>query len=172
MTYFIRKVSSEQWEDELPENNETLEMAVDGITNCCRTSDNTLSVWRTSSRDPRSEENRKILIGMAMSRDRPAPFSFIFLSEEELVSLNLKLENSLGDTPYTEIASAHCDISELTLKKMGDLAWVIHEKVNDDAEITIVAEQEISEYTRCIFKTVEDLPHEKKIQKKWRGLYT
>lgn len=171
MTYFIRKVDSTQWEDELPSEHNILNMAVDGITNCCKTSGNTLSIWQTSSNDPLSEENQKLLTGMAMSLDRPIPFTFIFLSLEELQSLGLELEYSLGDTPFVEVASSHRDISNLTLQKMGELAWVIHGKVNDDEEMKLVAADDLIQYTKSLFNKVDDLPDEKKSQKKWRGLY-
>lgn len=171
MAYFIRKVDSTQWEDELPSEHNILNMAVDGITNCCKTYGNTLSIWQTSSNDPLSDENKRLLTGMAMSLDRPLPFTFIFLSEEELQRLELELESSPGDTPFVEVASSHRDISNLTLEKMGELAWVIHGKVNNDDEIKLVGAEDVVQYTKDIFNKLDDLPVEKRAQKKWKGLY-
>lgn len=171
MAFYIRKVDSTQWEDELPVNHNILEMAVDGITNCCKTSGNTLSIWKTDSNDPADLENQKLLTGMAMALDRPVAFTYIFLSDDEIDSLALELQDSPGDTPFEEMASCHRDIANLTLEKMGELAWIIHSKVNDDAEMNIIAEEELSGYTRKFFPNASVLPIEKRNQKRWKRLY-
>jgi len=54
---------------------------------------------------------------------------------------------------------------------MGELAWVIHGKVNDDDEMMLVAEEELKEFTKTLFPKVDQLPDEKRAQKKWRNLY-
>lgn len=61
MSFYIRKVDTSKWEDELPEDGDVLDMAVDGITNCCKTYENCLSVWKTESLDPYSEQNKNFL---------------------------------------------------------------------------------------------------------------
>ncbi|HDC4470634.1 TPA: hypothetical protein O8U04_004429, partial [Enterobacter kobei] len=151
----IRKVDTSKWEDELPEDGDVLDMAVDGITNCCKTYENCLSVWKTESLDPYSEQNKKLLTAMAMSLDKPIAMTVVFLSDNEIDSLELELIENDGMTPYTEQASLHRDISNLTLKKIGHLGWVIHQKVNDDAEIKIISEEELVSFVKGIFPNAD-----------------
>ncbi|MBN4758135.1 hypothetical protein [Enterobacter cloacae] len=171
MSFYIRKVDTSKWEDELPEDGDVLDMAVDGITNCCKTYENCLSVWKTESLDPYSEQNKKLLTAMAMSLDKPIAMTVVFLSDNEIDSLELELIENDGMTPYTEQASLHRDISNLTLKKIGHLGWVIHQKVNDDAEIKIISEEELVSFFKGIFPNADALPEEKRNQKKWKKIY-
>lgn len=171
MSFYIRKVDTSKWEDELPEDGDVLDMAVDGITNCCKTYENCLSVWKTESLDPYSEQNKKLLTAMAMSLDKPIAMTVVFLSDNEINSLELELIENDGMTPYTEQASLHRDISNLTLKKIGHLGWTIHQKVNDDAEIKIISEEELVSFVKGIFPNADALPEEKRNQKKWKKIY-
>lgn len=171
MPFYIRKVDSSQWEDDLPSTHNFLDMAVDGITNCCRTSENTLSIWKTDNRDPYSLENQKLITAMAMSLDRPIAMTFVFLSDEELQALGLEIVESPGYTPYDELVHNHRDISNLTLERMGRLAWKIHEKVNDDNEMKLIPEEDITLFVKSIFPDANALPAEKREQKKWKKIY-
>ncbi|WP_414465968.1 hypothetical protein [Klebsiella aerogenes] len=172
MSFYIRKVNTSKWEDALPQSNDFLDMSVDGITNCCKTSDNALSVWKTESQDIYSDENKRLITAMAMALDRPSAMTIIFFSDDDISSLGLDLKETRGQTPYDELADCHRDISNLTLKKIGSLAWKIHEKVNDDDEIKIVSEEEVIGFVRYLFPVVGELPNEKQHQKKWKALYS
>ena len=171
MSFYIRKVDTSKWEDELPDNQDVWDMAVDGITNCCKTYENSLSVWKTESLDPYSEENKKLLTAMAMSLDKPIAMTIIFLSDEEIQDLELELVENEGLTPYVEQASLHRDIANLTLKKIGLLGWTIHKKVNDDNEIKIISEKELVSFVKGIFPSADVLPEQKRSQRKWNNLY-
>lgn len=171
MSFYIRKVDSSKWEDELPQDHNFLEMSVEGITNCCKTYDNALSIWKTDNRDPYSEQNKRLITAMAMSLDRPIAMTLIFLSDDELQTLDLDIVESPGDTPYEALVNLHRDIANLTLERMGRLAWKIHEKVNDDDEIKLIPVEEITSFVREIFPEVSALPPEKREQKKWKNIY-
>ena len=58
MSYYIRSVKHDFWEGELPEDG-YLSMSVDGITNCCQTSSNALSIWETDSLDIYDDNNKR-----------------------------------------------------------------------------------------------------------------
>lgn len=170
MSYYIRKVDSQYWEDELPQDNH-LNMAVDGVTNCCRTSSNALSIWKTESNNPYDDYNKKLLAAIALGRDGPAPITFIFLSDDDLSSLELALKQTPGNTSYVEFIDNHRDIINLTLDKIGRLAWVIHEKVNNDNEYNIISFEEITDFTKGIFQEVSSLPEKNQGDRKWKRIY-
>ncbi|HDS7794632.1 hypothetical protein ACRAOD_16645 [Raoultella ornithinolytica] len=170
MSYYIRRVNSDFWEDNLPEDG-YLSMPVDGITNCCRTSSNTLSIWKTESLDIYDENNKKLLAAIALVYDRPIPLTFIFLSDEELLDAGLTLDETLGDTPVDECKDKHRDISNLTLNTIGKLAWIIHEKVNNDGCYNLITAEDVSLFTKELFPEINTLPEKNQGQKKWRNLY-
>ena len=170
MSYYIRRVDAKYWDDALPDDNH-LNMSVDGVTNCCKTSSNALSIWKTESNDPYDDYNKKLLAAIALGRDGPAPITFIFLSDKELSDLGLALKQTPGLTSFSEFVDKHRDIVNLTLDKIGRLAWVIHQKVNDDDDYNIVSGEEIIDFTKSIFPDVNSLPEKNKVQRKWKSIY-
>lgn len=171
MAYYIRRVNCDYWEDPLPEEG-YLQMPVDGVTNCCRTTSNALSIWKTDSLDIHAEDNKKLLSAIALVYDRPIPLTFIFFSDEELHELGVTLDSTPGDTPVEDQKDKHRDISNLTLDTIGKLAWMIHGKVNNDESYHIVSSEEITTITKQIFPIVDELPEKNKNQKKWKGIYS
>ncbi|WP_404652235.1 hypothetical protein [Raoultella terrigena] len=171
MSYYIRKVDSQYWEDILPEDNH-LNMSVDGVTNCCKTSSNALSIWKTESNNPYDDYNKKLLTAIALGRDGPAPMTFIFLSDDELAGLELTLDATPGNTSYNEFVDKHRDIINLTLDKIGRLAWAIHKKVNNDDDYNIVSCEEIMDFTKDIFPDINSLPEKNKGDRKWKRIYS
>ncbi|HIE8673090.1 hypothetical protein [Klebsiella variicola] len=170
MSYYIRSVKSDFWEGELPEGGH-LSMSVDGITNCCQTSSNALSIWKTDSLDVYDDNNKRLLAAIALIYDKPRPLTFVFLSDEELSSIGVTLQETPGATPVEDYKEKHRDICKLTLDSIGKLAWIIHEKVNSDDYYNLVTEDEVSGFTKEMFPDIDSLPEKNKIQKKWRGLY-
>ncbi|HCB0506775.1 TPA: hypothetical protein MYN45_004210 [Klebsiella variicola subsp. variicola] len=170
MSYYIRRVNSEFWEDELPKDG-YLSMPVDGITNCCKTFSNTLSIWKADSLDIYDASNKKLLAAIALVYDRPRPLTFIFLTDEELSSIGLILDETPGDTPVEDYRPKHRDICSLTLDTIGKLAWIIHEKVNNDDCYNLITAEEVSEFTKEMFPEFDLLPEKNKAQKKWSCLY-
>ncbi|HBS3519831.1 hypothetical protein ACNPNM_04130 [Klebsiella variicola] len=170
MSYYIRSVKSDFWEGELPEDG-YLSMSVDGITNCCQTSSNTLSIWETDSLDIYDDNNKRLLTAIALIYDKPRPLTFIFLTDEELSSIGVTLQETPGATPVEDCKEKHRDICKLTLDSIGKLAWIIHKKVNSDDFYNLVSEDEVSGFTKEMFPEFDSLPEKNKTQKKWRGLY-
>jgi len=171
MSFYIRKVDTSKWEDDLPETDNFLDMSVDGITNCCRTFENALSVWKTESQDIFSDENKRLITAMAMALDRPVAMTIIFLSDKDINDLGLDLLATKGQTAFAEMAECHRDISNLTLNKIGHLAWKIHNKVNNDEEIKLVSEEDLIKFVKFSFPEVSELPKDKQQQKRWKALY-
>ncbi|HHC4240655.1 MULTISPECIES: hypothetical protein [Klebsiella pneumoniae complex] len=170
MSYYIRSVKHDFWEGELPEDG-YLSMSVDGITNCCQTSSNALSIWETDSLDIYDDNNKRLLTAIALIYDKPRPLTFIFLTDDELSSIGVTLHETPGATPVEDCMGKHRDICKLTLDTIGKLAWIIHEKVNSDDCYNIVTEDEVSGFTKEIFPELDSLPEKNKQQRKWRSLY-
>ncbi|MCV5527097.1 hypothetical protein OFN18_34065, partial [Escherichia coli] len=63
--YYIRRINPLRWNGDLPKDGNYLSLGTDGITNCCKTTDNELSIWLTDSKNPESENNKKVLAVIA-----------------------------------------------------------------------------------------------------------
>ncbi|MDY7622545.1 hypothetical protein ABUK00_07740 [Raoultella planticola] len=171
MSYYIRSIKSEFWENELP-NGGHMTMPTDCITNCLKTTSNSLSIWKTESLEIHDECNKNLLAAIALSVDRPKQYKVVFISDEELEELGLTLAETLGDTPFEEYQHTHRDITNLTLDTIGKFAWLIQSKVNDDGEfIDIVSVEEVVDFIKNIFPDKDSLPDKPKSCKKWRDIY-
>ncbi|CAH6248598.1 hypothetical protein V5043_23310 [Enterobacter kobei] len=151
MAYYIRKVTPTKWNGEKPDDGNYLKLGTDGVTNCCRTTDNELSIWKTDSNDPQSDENKTLLAAIATGSDRPATMDFIFISDTELQENELSLKETPGKTPIESMRNLHRDIDHLDIDKLGKLGMLIHEKVNSDDDIHRVSQSTIKQYVRSNF---------------------
>lgn len=151
MAYYIRKVTPAKWNGEIPDDGNYLKLGTDGVTNCCRTTENELSIWKTESNDPQSDENKTLIAAIATGSDRPATMDFIFISDEELEKNNLSLKVKPGKIPIESMRNLHRDIENLDIDKLGRVGILIHRKVNSDAEIHRVSQSKIKQYVKSEF---------------------
>lgn len=171
MTYYIRKVTPSKWSGSTPKDRDYLKLGTDGITNCCRTTANELSIWKTDSNDPLSDENKVLLAAIATGSDRPATMDFIFISDEDIQENGLSLKETKGKTPIESMQSLHRDIEDLDVEKLGKLGVLIHEKVNNDEEIHRVSQSTIKQYVRTIFPEGTDNANTLKNIDGWSRIY-
>lgn len=169
--YYIRRVNPLRWNGYLPENGDYLSLGTDGITNCCKTTDNELSIWLTDSKDPYSENNKKVLAIIAAGSEKPSTIDFIFISDEEFNERELTLKETPGKTAVSSMRYLHRDIENLDVKKLAILGLLIHEKANDDNEIHRVSASKIKEYVRQSFLDGTPQAEEIKSIDGWSKIY-
>jgi hypothetical protein len=169
--YYIRRINPLRWNGSLPEEDDYLSLGTDGITNCCKTTDNELSIWLTDSKDPESENNKKVLAVMAAGSEKPSTIDFIFISEEEFTERDLTLKKTDGKTAVSSMRYLHRDIESLDVKKLAILGMLIHKKANDDNEIHRVSASKIKQYVRHVFKDGTPQAEEIKSIDGWSKVY-
>ncbi len=115
MPYLIRKYSRAKWRGvdfHKPQN-----APADAITNCLKTTDNTLSVWEIDSPDKPDEG----VLAIAGSLDHIAAIDIIILNEDDIKDADISVESSEGDTTVTDLKETHKDIVNLTYYTLGKI---------------------------------------------------
>jgi hypothetical protein len=139
MSLFVRKIEKNKW----MKKDFTFQgvAPADAITNCMKTKDNKLSVWKIHD-DCAIEQ---AVVAIAVSGDHLDTFDIVYFDENELEKKEIFIDSSLGKTAYKDMASNHMDIVELDYTKLGRLSEIIiNELVNKrDIRYTIGKLKEI-----------------------------
>lgn len=122
----IRKVSLAKWKQSLAIGPDHI--SADAVTACLRTSNNTLSVWKSDS----DEEYPKALLALVASLTSIETIDVITLTAEELDSNNLILESSPGETIAEDYKGLHRDIVDLDHAALKVVAELVKQKVSDN----------------------------------------
>ncbi len=123
MSLIVRKIELSKWKQRNITGGEP--PSADAITNCMRTSKNTLSVWGIES----STDLEEAVLAIASQFDHLDTADFLIIETELLDSKGLSLENTPGFTPYKEFVNQHRDVIDLDYHKLGDMADVIVESI-------------------------------------------
>lgn len=116
MSLLVRKIDRAKWIQNDIANGK--EVSADAITNCMKTKDNTLSVWKI---DNPSHVNDAVL-AMASYFDHLDTIDIVVLDESALERAGLRIVPTPGNTPVKRLVDFHRLISELTYRTLGVLA--------------------------------------------------
>ena len=97
--------------------------SADAITNCLRTTRNTLSVWFINN----FTELEEAVLAIAAQFDHLDTVDFLIIELSMLYAVHLEIEETPGETPYTAFISSHRDITALNYVSLGTVADVIVE---------------------------------------------
>lgn len=141
MTYLLRKFNPFKWEPNrgLPSEQHS----ADAITGCTRTTDNTLSVWRSDTKDFSEEKVEKLIVALAVSMPQPAKIDVLWLEEDILLQVGLKVASTHVDSCYRNVISEHKDIQELDLQKLGLVSTHIVGQLADEKNLYSVGRPQL-----------------------------
>jgi hypothetical protein len=138
MALLVRRISRAKWD-----NIKNNDVCADAITNCLKTNNNDLSVWKIKSE---KELNEAILALVTGSRQTQlSTLHYVLIDENLVLSNGLSLRNSPGDTVVSDLVNNHCDIEDLTYKKLGQIKDLI---------INSIQTNKVSFITKSKLKTV------------------
>lgn len=113
MSFLVRKINKAKWyQIDIMESND---ITADAITNCLRTTKNTLSVWHIETED----DLEKAVLAIVANQEHLDTIDVVILDEPSLNEYNLNIVTSPGETPVASLIEAHRDIAELTFIKLG-----------------------------------------------------
>lgn len=125
MEYYIRMIGKKgQWEED--KGKEIGEIRSDIVTNCLRTSGNTLSLWKIDS----TEETEEALIALSSNRDRLQKLDYILIPAEVINNSGLVLKKSEGKSPYLNFNDKHYDITSLNYDSLGKVVKLVLDLIN------------------------------------------
>ena len=124
--YLIRKINRAKWfQIDIYNDND---VSADAITNCLRTTKNTLSVWNIASED----DVDKAVLAIISSQDHIETIDVVILNTEKIKEYEINIIASSGNTPIEEYKNLHRDLSELTFSKLGKIKDHIVERIRND----------------------------------------
>ncbi|MHA1894133.1 MAG: hypothetical protein ACTSX4_06510 [Candidatus Helarchaeota archaeon] len=124
--YLIRKINKAKWfQINIMNDND---VSADAITNCLKTTKNTLSVWNIETED----DIDKAVLAIVSSQDHIETIDVVILNTEKIKEYDINIIASTGNTPIEELKDLHKDLSELTFSKLGKIKDHIVERIRND----------------------------------------
>lgn len=126
MPFVVRKIDYIKWTQRRILEGE--QPSADAITNCMKTTNNTLSLW---SVDDENEIEEAVLAIAAQFSDLDT-IDILTIDPSLIKDRGLSIQKCLGMTPYKSFAERHLDVVELDYKSLGLMAEVIIESLRQD----------------------------------------
>lgn len=120
MSYFVRKISRSKWE---VDGNGAVN--ADAITNCMKTTGNTLSFWRVDS----ETEIGGAVLALAAANDNLDKMDVVVIPESVFQGLEITIAATPGNTACEKLAHTHRDLANLTIKELALVADVLADKI-------------------------------------------
>ena len=129
MAYYVRKIARSKWQEthlssnEAQARQEVKRVKADAITNCIKTSDNKLSLWRVDDKKDSIDDIVPLIIGF----ERPDTCDVVYISEEVFSEEQITLEQSSDDanTPIEELKQYHYNAIVKDYEGLGKFAKVV-----------------------------------------------
>jgi len=148
MSLLVRKINKAKWfQINLDQEDD---VSADAVTNCLKTTKNTLSVWQIANED----DLDKAVLALVSNQDHLETIDVVILDEASVNNYGIKIIASPGETSIQDLIDSHRDLSELTYSKIGIIKDHIVERIRND---------HIKRYTRSDLKKIINAAIEKGI---------
>jgi len=126
MSLLIRKINKAKWFQVDIVNNS--DVSADAITNCLKTTDNTLSVWNIEN----EEYLNNAILAIVSNQDHLETIDIVIIDQDSLENKNVNIVISPGNIPILKLIDTHRDITDLTYSKLGFVKDFIVESIRND----------------------------------------
>lgn len=124
--YLIRKINKSKWlQINILEEDD---VTADAITNCLKTTKNTLSVWEIEN----EYDINDAVLAIVSNQDHIETIDVVILSDIELSNQGITIIASSGNTPIESLRDIHRDLTQLTYSKLGVIKDHIVERIRND----------------------------------------
>ena len=132
MAIYIRKVTKSKWDWKNPVSHtvNASTLGTDGVTNCCKTSGNTLSIWKIDSETLASDNDKKIVATLATNGGSLSPIDCVIFSDDDIKSCGLAVDQKDGESLISDVKSMHYNIVGLDMNSVSALGLMINRKVS------------------------------------------
>ena len=103
-------------------------ISADAITQCMKTTKNSMSVFEISSKVDINEA----FLAISSNFDRLDSFDVVILVKQEITERDYNCVQSLGITPVENLNNTHWDITGLSYGKLGNIAEYMHNRVSEN----------------------------------------
>jgi len=119
MTFYVRKLNKAKWC--IDPSGGSLPANADAITNCLKTSRNTLSFWLVDSMDHVDEA----VLAIVASNDNLDSIDIVVVPESYLIEKGIEIQATAGHTACSDLVNAHRDLANLNVKHLDVLSEYI-----------------------------------------------
>ncbi len=117
------------------------DVSADAITNCMKTTNNNLSVWKIESENKMDEA----VLAMVSAHDHLETIDIVPLNREYLREKGIDSEPTIGLSHVEGLRRIHHDLCHLSYRKLGLIAYHI---------VDIIREQRVKRYTAGRLKEI------------------
>ncbi|MCH7591377.1 MAG: hypothetical protein IH989_01165 [Planctomycetes bacterium] len=128
MNMLARKITRSKWARKAYVVGEAIR--ADAITQCLKTTDDALSLWRCSG-DERDVDNVFLALALGPMNERFETMDVVVFSEGELADAEIVSQPNDGDTAVQDLKARHLNAVQLDLEKLGRIAKTINSRIRD-----------------------------------------
>ena len=125
MSLLIRKIDKGRWLQNDIVNGE--DVSADAITNCLKTSGNTVSTWRIGN----EAQIDDAVLAIVSAHQHLDAIDVVWISQDQLSEYGIIMQDTPGLTPVVDLVDNHVDIAKLTYKALGTVAHCIVKSFSD-----------------------------------------
>ena len=123
MSFLVRKIEIAKWMQNNIVGGE--DISADAITNCMKTTGNTLSTWQI----PGGNDVKEAILAIVSGHHHLDTIDVVCFDRSSLEKQGLSLESTPGNTPVKDLINRHIDISNLTYTALGTVGREIVEEI-------------------------------------------
>ena len=128
VSMLARKISRSKWASKPYLKPDAIR--ADAVTNCLKTTDDRLSLWRCEN-DQQDVDQVFLALATGSRISKIDTMHIVVLPEKELEEAGLTTENKGGDTAVQDLKSRHVDLVCLDLDKLGTLARMLASRIRN-----------------------------------------
>jgi hypothetical protein len=116
MPILVRRINRAKWEQIINEDDAS-DSSADAITNCLKTTNNDLSVWKIETIEQLDDAILALITGGQQTK--LSTLHYVLIKEELLLKSGLNIAETEGDTRVESLKNTHRDITNLTYSRLG-----------------------------------------------------
>jgi hypothetical protein len=137
MSLLVKKVEKGKWlQNDIVRGED---ISADAITNCMKTTENTLSMWRINEEVQIDEA----VLAIVSAQDHLDAIDVVWVKLNQLEEYEISMRDAPGRTPIADLVDSHVNIVNLTYRSLGKVAYCIVECFSDN---------NVRRYTRATLK--------------------
>lgn len=126
MSLLVRKIDKSKWLQNDIVSGE--DVSADAVTNCMKTSGNTLSTWCIDN----EAQIDDAVLAIVSAHQHLDTIDVVWMSQDQLGEEGIIMQDAPGFTPVVDLVDNHVDIVDLTYKSLGKVAHCIVKCFSDN----------------------------------------
>ncbi len=131
MPILVRRINRAKWEQIIDEDDAS-DSSADAITNCLKTTNNDLSVWKIENIAQLDDAILALITGGQQTK--LSTLHYVLINEDVLLANGLDIAETEGDTRIESLKNTHRDITNLTYTRLGIVKNLVRDFLAEDPD--------------------------------------